>query len=216
MTYSRMTYLTDGIRTAFPFAFKVDTAADLRVFLVDLVDSEQVHLHLDSDYTVSGVGEARGGDVELTASGLKKASACQTLVIKSGPAAECSGGGSTIISGSDGNLTEAEEIVGIDYFDGNRPIYQKTVDCGPMPDNTLKRIPHTVGGIRRFWIERGWACRSDSGNEYCYPLPLPNPSVHTVVTAMDMTDVIIQTFYSGMWTNYKESFMTIRYTKEND
>lgn len=219
MNHLKTSYLMDAATTQFRFPFMVETDTKLRVFLVDPADYEQIPLILRADYTVTGAGEAEGGLVRLTAGGIEKAAPGLNLIIKKGAAHQNTGGGSAIISSTDGNLTEAEEVVGIDYLDGDRPIYQKTVAFGAMPENAVKRTPHNISGMRRFWIERAWSRRSGDTTGFCqcYPLPLPNPNpAYPIIIGMDEISVVIHNFIAGVWTNYQETFVTIRYTKESD
>lgn len=60
----RNDYIGDGSVTIIPYTFKVLTAADLNVIVTDTDDGETT-LTYPSDYTVSGVGSATGGDVVL-------------------------------------------------------------------------------------------------------------------------------------------------------
>lgn len=77
-TTTKVTYSGDGSTLVFPYTFKIFAASDLVVTQVDSSDVETV-LVLNSQYTVSGVGDAGGGNVTLT---ITAPSATDTLVIQ--------------------------------------------------------------------------------------------------------------------------------------
>ncbi|GGE54343.1 hypothetical protein GCM10007276_34280 [Agaricicola taiwanensis] len=59
-------YLGNGVATDFPYEFRILDAAHLRV-VRRAVDGTETTLTLDTDYTVSGVGDDAGGTVSLVA-----------------------------------------------------------------------------------------------------------------------------------------------------
>lgn len=58
-------YIGNGVTTAFPYTFRVFKKSDLVVTVLDLSQNIQT-LILDTNYTVSGVGAYKGGNVTLT------------------------------------------------------------------------------------------------------------------------------------------------------
>ena len=60
------TYTGNGITTVFPYQFRIFNKSDLVVQVVDLNENVTT-LTLDTNYTVSGAGGYRGGNVTLTA-----------------------------------------------------------------------------------------------------------------------------------------------------
>lgn len=60
----RILYDGDGVTVVFPYTWKIYASSDLQVVYRDSVGAETV-LTLDTHYTVSGVGNANGGNVTL-------------------------------------------------------------------------------------------------------------------------------------------------------
>ena len=78
-------FVGNGVATAFPFAFKVFTSADVSVTLLTVADGTQQTLVLDTDYTVSLNADQNanpGGSVTYNPSGVPMAST-HTLTIGS-------------------------------------------------------------------------------------------------------------------------------------
>lgn len=61
-------YAGNDSTTVFPYGFKIFAASDLEVIIADASDTQYV-LILNTDYTVSGVGEDAGGNVTYTGGG---------------------------------------------------------------------------------------------------------------------------------------------------
>lgn len=106
-----------------------------------------------------------------------------------------------------------ERVVGT-WIDG-KPLYEKTVDCGSLPNATFKDVNHGISNINSVISVSGCAYSSVSGNT----LPLPfvgsylsnvNDSIKIVVksSVISITDMID---YSGL-----TAFVNIRYTKTTD
>lgn len=152
MKYSRMTYLTDGVQTGYRFGFAINQADELRVFTIDPLDLESVPLYLGEDYLVSGVGEADGGEIQLTENGLKKSAAGLKLVLKPGGAYKLSA-----ISGLFDISYEEQWTGHYDRTDGNRKIYVKTINFGELAGQVTEnqaydnKVPHRITGLRKVW-----------------------------------------------------------------
>lgn len=65
-TVDKMTYVGNGSQVTFPYTFIVFSSADLRVTKYTIASGVSTVLTLNTDYTVTGVGLAAGGDVVLT------------------------------------------------------------------------------------------------------------------------------------------------------
>ena len=91
----------------------------------------------------------------------------------------------------------------------NRTIYEKTVDCGALPNATSKNIPHGITNIDKVISASGFAYYTDSAT-------LLLPFVHTtassqVMLSVSSTDIIITT--GADQSAYTTTYVTIRYTK---
>jgi hypothetical protein len=63
-TTSRVDYVGTGSTSVYPYTFRIFAESDLRVIVRDTDDVETI-LELDTDYSVSGVGDASGGSITL-------------------------------------------------------------------------------------------------------------------------------------------------------
>ena len=59
-------YLGNGVADLFAYTFRVSEKTDLTVYMTDNAGIETV-LDVDTDYTVDGIGDPTGGDIQLTA-----------------------------------------------------------------------------------------------------------------------------------------------------
>ena len=80
-TNCKAIYVTSSAVTEYAYNFKIFHAAQLRVTVVDAATRAETDLALTLDYGVSGVGNASGGVVGLSAAGLAKAGGGHKLVI---------------------------------------------------------------------------------------------------------------------------------------
>ena len=76
-TIIKNSYSGDGSTTVFPYTFKINAEADIQVIIRAANGTETVKT-LTTDYTVSGVGSASGGNVTMVTA----PSATETLVIR--------------------------------------------------------------------------------------------------------------------------------------
>lgn len=210
--YSKSIHSTERGRVSYKFSFPVINDSDLRVMVVDPADLEQVPLFLGFDYLVAGVGSADGGSIELTAAGQKKAAVGLKMMVKQGQAHQYQI--QPTPSGEIGaDLSEDEVAVGIDYTDGNRVIYQKTVPLGAVPNASApKPIPHNVNGMRRFWVERAWMYSSTRNASYHLNYS-EGTSLSYNTTICITPEQVIVSCYTNVWTDY-QAYCTIRYTKD--
>lgn len=66
---SQARYTGNATTTIFPYAFKILDAAHIEAIIADANDENQATLVLDTDFSVSGVGEDAGGNVTYPISG---------------------------------------------------------------------------------------------------------------------------------------------------
>jgi hypothetical protein len=76
-TIIKVSYSGDGTQTVFPYTFKINAEADIQVILRASNGTETVKT-LTTDYSVSGVGSASGGNVTMVTA----PSATETIVIR--------------------------------------------------------------------------------------------------------------------------------------
>ena len=110
--------------------------------------------------------------------------------------------------------TTAEKVVG--FFTDSKPIYQKTIDFGLLPDNDLKGFPHSIANIDKIWIYDGFVEGTVISAVGTFPLQLG---------ISDRTGGATWAFYAnrtyilcdshGDASAYTAS-VTVRYTKTTD
>lgn len=125
------------------------------------------------------------------------------------------------------NITDDAEGENLDYYstsevktnkvwiDG-KPIYRKVIDCGALPNNNTKNIPHNIGALSNVISLNGMAT-FDNGNHKQY---LPAPYVANTLTAndwiyfsADKNSIVIKTWYDFTGYNF---VAIIEYTKPTD
>ena len=111
------------------------------------------------------------------------------------------------------NLTtySLDEInTGKKWIDG-KTIYRKVIDCGALPNNSIKTIAHDISNIG-FLVEppRGVSYSSSTG--HFFPLPYPADSISSQVKLwVTSTDVKLQT--GADRTDYTETYVILEYVK---
>ena len=122
---------------------------------------------------------------------------------------------SEIVGYGSNNFSTEEQIVG-KWIDG-KPLYQKTIDCGALPNTTSKDINHNIADVERIWLYSGVAW----GTVDTEIMPLP----YLVVSSSGATNsavgvtvnrVRIRITTGSDRTSYTNSYITIQYTKTTD
>ena len=103
------------------------------------------------------------------------------------------------------NYSTTEHVVG-EWIDGST-LYEKTVDCGALPNAASKNIPH---GISNMLDVVSINCIAISSNHYSLLMPYFDGSNRATVY-VETTNVNITTATSGL-TQYN-AYVTLRYTK---
>lgn len=91
------------------------------------------------------------------------------------------------------------------WVDGS-DLYEKTVSCGGLPNNSSTSIPHGISNINKIVAIEGIAFGTGSA----IPLTYANGSV-TACAYATPTNVYVQT--KADLTSYTNSYVTLRYTK---
>lgn len=106
------------------------------------------------------------------------------------------------------NYSTDEHIIGT-WIDG-KTLYEKTVDCGNMPNSTTKTI--SIGTIYPKKIE-GYMYNPNDEN-VTRPLPFSSSSASDNVR-VDTENQNLRIITSANWSSYK-AYVTIQYTKTTD
>lgn len=102
-----------------------------------------------------------------------------------------------------------EKVVGT-WIDG-KPIYQKTVNFGNLPNNAVKQLEHNIDNLDAVVEIKGWAKRS---NHSILPIPFPGNASNTVeISIYPFTSIYCLTKTDmSLWSAY----ITLLYTKTTD
>ena len=117
------------------------------------------------------------------------------------------------------NYSTEEQVVGT-WIDG-KPIYQKTISCGVLPDKTTKTVAHNISNIDIITSLQGFAIRNTStSGSTAYMISLQHADYdegNNVRLTANKTNIIITTDLKNGWsTNFTTSYVTIQYTKTTD
>jgi hypothetical protein len=122
-----------------------------------------------------------------------------------------------VINTKEGALYMPQELATFQqYFTSDplvtRNVYRKVVDCGTLPNTSLKAIPHGIAFDSACSTTRIYGSATDPVGLIFIPLPLGSPvagaSVEVYLTA---TDIVIVTGVDR--TNYTRCTIVIEYTK---
>ena len=111
------------------------------------------------------------------------------------------------------NYSTVEARIGT-WIDG-KPLYQKTVDCGALPNETTKSVPHGISNINADTIVDIKGIARYSGH---YAIALPKVHDRTigsqVMIEVDSTNIILYSRDSNQ--SAYNAYVTIQYTKTTD
>lgn len=103
-----------------------------------------------------------------------------------------------------------EKIIG-QWIDG-KPLYQKTIDFGALPNNTTKSVNHNIQNIDYVVNLFGAAYKSSDG--VVNTLPCYNRNIYGAELVSNSTSIMVTTFADR--SAFSESYVTIQYTKTTD
>lgn len=106
------------------------------------------------------------------------------------------------------NYSETEHVVG-KWVDGST-LYEKTVDCGALPNNTAKSTPFNISNLGRIIDYRVNTINTSTGATKV--LPFFNSSYQCICFA-EISATAVTIYASGDRTAYNSTYTTIRYTK---
>lgn len=107
----------------------------------------------------------------------------------------------------------AEKQVG--FFTNNKPLYQKTINFGALPNDTSKSLAHSVANIDKIWIFDGYVDGTVLSLAGTFPLQLCISSRTGAIWAFYANESYIVCDAEGDASGYNAS-VTIRYTKTTD
>lgn len=121
---------------------------------------------------------------------------------------------SPVSIGNDTDYSTTEKIVGT-WIDG-KPIYQKTVECGALPNNTTKNVAHNITNISEWISITGISYVNNSGKGgMSLPLVYHNSSsVNNCLLQANSENIILRT--EGDRSPYDVTYVTLQYTKTTD
>lgn len=103
-----------------------------------------------------------------------------------------------------------EQVIG-EWIDG-KPLYQKTIDCGALPNATEKIVAHNINNIALITNIFGVFYSSDLGRSYCIPW---TGAGSTTIATMDVDAQNIRIMVSGDRRG-NGAYVTLQYTKTTD
>ena len=109
------------------------------------------------------------------------------------------------------NYSLEEQVIG-SWIDG-KPIYQKTINCGTLPNNENKSIDHNIENIDSIVSFKTCASREDglTINIPFYDINYPTWSVRS---SANKTSINLTT--NENMSDYVNAYTTIQYTKTTD
>ena len=104
-----------------------------------------------------------------------------------------------------------EKMIG--YWIDGKPLYEKTVECGALPNATAKNVAHGISNIDTIIKLDAFGYRSSDG--VIIPIPL---ATHTGENQINVyaSRTFIEIYTANDRSSYSESYVTLRYTKTND
>ena len=105
-----------------------------------------------------------------------------------------------------------EQVVG-KWID-NRPIYQKTFDCGALPNNTTKRIAHNVTDFDFVIDMRGIATNTSTHISRELDMISTVQASNSVSLSCGRTNIELSTGTNG--SAYNQTYVTLKYVKTTD
>ena len=94
-----------------------------------------------------------------------------------------------------------------------RPVYQKLIDIGTLPNNTEKTVSTGISNAHYVWIDPTYSMVFNPGASY--PLPYNDPkNVSNGITARITSNGTSVTVTTGAnWSSYS-AFVAVKYTKK--
>lgn len=110
------------------------------------------------------------------------------------------------------NYSTNEQIVG-KWIDG-KPIYQKTINTGELPNGTGKEIEHGIANLKRIIHMEGYCYGATANNNRPMPFSSASDITKNIQLLWNSTKISITT--GSNLTLFTESYVTLQYTKTTD
>lgn len=107
------------------------------------------------------------------------------------------------------NYSETEQVIG-KWIDG-KPVYQKTINCGALPNNTTKSVAHGISDLGIAVGIFGTSMRSGAINILAIPYTGGTAYITLTITASN-----INLITNADFSNQDVTYITIQYTKVSD
>ena len=200
VTTSDVTLANNSWATVFTYDGSIDIVAKTEAIRKTTTASECISYPVGCDVT-SSTSTAVKFKVDASSSIVFKAGSVFTIYFT-----KTTDAANSFNIGSDTDYSTDEKIVGT-WIDG-KPLYQKTVDCGAMPNNTVKSVPHNVANMGLLVHEFGMAYKADYSD--MVPLPSSTSGSNTLSCSANTTNINLKTV-----TNLSQysAYVTIQYTK---
>ena len=121
---------------------------------------------------------------------------------------------SAVSIGVDTDYSTTEKIVGT-WLDG-KPVYEKTLDCGTLPNTTTKSVSHNISNLKNIVSLNGVAINNSGTNTVQIPLPYGNPSNINNTIAIRINGSKLDIITGSNLTAFTYSYVIIQYTKTTD
>lgn len=108
------------------------------------------------------------------------------------------------------SYSNTERVCG-KWIDG-KPLYEKTIACGALPNNTTKNVPHGISNIKIVASMVGVATRTF--DRVCLPIPFANTAGTVCMFSTNVTNIVI--ISNADLSAQDETYITLRYTKTTD
>ena len=108
------------------------------------------------------------------------------------------------------NYSTTEHVIGT-WIDG-KPLYEKVIDGGVLPNRDAKQIPHGISDLNDVIECKGWA--RNGSNRHVIPIVNGSSANYQLGIYINNTNIVVGTDYD--YSGYTISYYIIRYTKTTD
>ena len=110
------------------------------------------------------------------------------------------------------SYSTTESVIGT-WVNG-KPVYQKTIEFGALPNNTTKEVAHGISNLARIVSLTGAATNTTTRTSI--PIPFVHRSTISTQVQIAITDTQIQIVTATNQSAYNETYITLQYTKTTD